>query len=104
MHIKKIDRFAYLGVWSSGVSQQTSEDFVKRNAPFFENPDKTNKLVKLLWIGVGEKDPLANASAKNLAGILKTHNIKAELHESEGGHTWINWRHYLNEFAPRLFQ
>jgi hypothetical protein len=20
-----------------------------------------------------------------------------------GGHTWINWRNYLNEFAPQLF-
>ena len=25
-------------------------------------------------------------------------------HESEGGHTWVNWREYLNEFAPQLFQ
>ena len=23
--------------------------------------------------------------------------------ESEGGHTWLNWRDYLNEFAPKLF-
>jgi len=21
-----------------------------------------------------------------------------------GGHTWINWRNYLTEFAPLLFQ
>jgi enterochelin esterase-like enzyme len=21
-----------------------------------------------------------------------------------GGHTWINWRRYLNELAPRLFR
>jgi enterochelin esterase family protein len=24
--------------------------------------------------------------------------------ETSGGHTWINWRLYLNEFAPQLFQ
>jgi enterochelin esterase family protein len=24
--------------------------------------------------------------------------------ETEGAHTWINWRNYLNEFAPQLFQ
>jgi hypothetical protein len=24
--------------------------------------------------------------------------------ESEGGHTWINWRDYLSEFAPLLFR
>jgi enterochelin esterase family protein len=26
------------------------------------------------------------------------------LHETGGGHTWINWREYLNDFAPRLFR
>jgi enterochelin esterase-like enzyme len=60
--------------------------------------------VKLLWIGVGEKDPLAGAGARNLADLLKSHEIQAEFHVSEGGHPWINWRHDLNEFAPMLFQ
>ena len=77
---------------------------MKRNAAFFENPEKTNKQVKLFWIGVGEKDTLANASAKNLAELLKSRNIKAEFHETEGGHTWINWRHYLNDYAQMLFR
>ena len=99
-----LDKFSYIGVWSSGVNQQASEDFVKRNAQFLENSEKTNKQVKLFWIGVGEKDTGANASAKNLAAILKSHNIKAEFHETEGGHTWINWRHYLNDYAQLLFR
>jgi enterochelin esterase family protein len=99
-----VDKFAYIGVWSSGVRQETTADFEKRNAQFFENPEKTNKMVKLFWIGVGEKDPLANASAKNLAQVLDAHGIKHEFHESEGGHTWINWRHYLNDYAQLLFR
>ncbi len=99
-----LDKFAYIGVWSSGVNQQTTADFEKRNAAFFETPEKTNKAVKLFWIGVGEKDTLANASAKNLASVLKAHGIKHEFHESDGGHTWINWRHYLNEYAQLLFR
>ena len=24
--------------------------------------------------------------------------------ETEGGHTWTNWRVYLSQFAPLLFQ
>jgi enterochelin esterase family protein len=24
--------------------------------------------------------------------------------ESPGGHTWINWRNYLSDFAPQLFR
>lgn len=61
-------------------------------------------MVKLFWIGVSAKDTLANASARNLAELLKAHGIKHEFHESEGGHTWINWRHYLNEYAQLLFR
>ena len=99
-----LDKFAYIGVWSSGVRQETTADFEKRNAQFFENPEKTNKMVKLFWIGVGEKDPLANASAKNLARVLDAHGIRHEFHESEGGHTWINWRRYLNDYAQLLFR
>lgn len=99
-----LDKFAYIGVWSSGVNQQASDEFLKRNAAFFENAEKTNKQVKLFWIGVGEKDTLANASARNLSELLKSRNIKAEFHETEGGHTWINWRHYLNDYAQMLFR
>jgi len=35
---------------------------------------------------------------------LTRHGIKNELHVSGGGHTWINWRHYLHDFAPLLFR
>jgi len=32
-------------------------------------------------------------------------NINSTLYnETPGGHTWINWRNYLNEFAPQLFK
>jgi len=26
------------------------------------------------------------------------------MHISGGGHTWINWRHYLNDLVPLLFR
>jgi enterochelin esterase-like enzyme len=99
-----LDKFAYAGVWSSGVNPQATADFEKRHAAFFENAAKTNKMMKLFWIGVGEKDMGANVSAKNLVELLKGHGIKSEFHESEGGHTWINWRHYLNDYAQLLFR
>jgi enterochelin esterase-like enzyme len=99
-----LDKFAYVGVWSAGVNPAVAEDFVKRNAAFFENPEKTNGMVRLFWVGAGEKDQLAGPGAKNLAQMLDAHGIKHEYHESEGGHTWINWRHYLNEYAQLLFR
>jgi enterochelin esterase family protein len=98
------DLFAYIGVWSSGVNPQTTADFEQLNAAFLDHADKTNKTVKVFWVGVGEKDTGANASARNLVAVLDKHGIRNEFHESAGAHTWINWRHYLNEYAPLLFR
>jgi enterochelin esterase-like enzyme len=96
------DQFGYVGVWSGAISGKP-EEFEKRNATFFESADKVNKTVKLFSISCGDQDRLVEGS-KNLAELLKKHGIKNELHISDGGHTWINWRHYLNDFAPQLFQ
>jgi enterochelin esterase-like enzyme len=95
------DQFAYVGIWSAGV--RNADDFEKRNATFLDGAEKVNTNLKLLSIRVGDKD-FALAGSKNLDELLKKHGIKHELSTSGGGHTWINWRHYLNEFAPRLFQ
>jgi enterochelin esterase family protein len=99
------EEFGYVGVWSAGLrlGPQNNGDVEKQHAAFFENADKINQQIKLFSISVGDKDFLF-ASSKNLAELLNKHGIKNELHVSGGGHTWINWRHYLNEFAPRLFQ
>jgi enterochelin esterase family protein len=96
------DEFAYVGVWSAGIGPNIA-DFEKRSATFLENADKVNKDVKLFSISVGDKDFLVKGS-RDLSELLDKHGIKHELHISGGGHTWINWRHYLNDFAPRLFR
>jgi enterochelin esterase family protein len=98
-----VDKFAYIAVWSMGVPAEATEDYVKRNAQFFSNPDQTNKQLKLLSISVGDKDFLLD-SAKSLVSMLKKQNIKHEYHETAGGHTWINWRLYLNDYAQQLFR
>lgn len=97
------DQFAYVAVWSAGVNPQISADFEKRNAAFLASAEKLNKQIKLFSISVGDKD-FALAGSKNLAELLKKNNIKHELNISGGGHTWINWRRYLNDLAPRLFR
>jgi enterochelin esterase family protein len=98
------DQFAYVGVWSAGVNPQTNADFEKRNSALLSNADKANKTIKLFEISCGDKDTLAINGSKNLDEILKKHNIKHETHISGGGHTWINWRIYLNAYAQKLFQ
>ena len=97
------DQFAYVAVWSAGVNPQTSADFEKRATALLDNPDKANKQIKLFSISVGDKD-FTFASSKNLAEILKKRGIKHELHVSGGGHTWINWRNYLRDYAQALFK
>lgn len=96
------DKFAYIGVWSAGF-RGTETDFQQQNAAFLKDPVKTNQLVKLLWIAVGEKDGLASSS-KTLVALLDKHGIRNEFRPSAGAHTWINWRHYLNDFAQLLFR
>ena len=96
------DQFAYVGVWSAGIFGDATQ-FEERNTAFLGQADKVNELVKLFSISVGDKDFLL-AGSRSLSETLSKHGIKNELHVSGGGHTWINWRRYLNEFAPKLFR
>ena len=75
-----------------------------KNGPVLESSDKVNKLVKVFSISVGDHDPLASVGAKNLTELLNQRGIKNEFHMSSGGHTWINWRQYLNQYAQVLFR
>ena len=95
------DQFAYVGVWSAGIGPNVA-DFEKQNEGFLGNAEKVNKQVKLFSISIGDKDA-GLAGAKSLSELLTKRGIKNEFQVSGGGHTWINWRHYLNDFAPRLF-
>ena len=98
------DQFGYVGVWSAGVAVATTADFEQRSEAFLKNADQVNKNIKLFEISCGDKDTLAIAGSKNLDEVLKKHNIKHETHISGGGHTWINWRQYLNAYAQKLFR
>lgn len=97
------DQFAYIGIWSAGVNAQTNADFEQRNAAFLASADKLNKQIKVLSITVGDKDFTLEGS-KNLNELLKKHGIKNDIQITGGGHTWINWRRYLNQFAQSLFR
>lgn len=97
------DQFAWIGIWSAGVNPATNADFEKRYEAFLSGAAKLNKQFKLLSISVGDKD-FALPGSKNLDELLKKHNIDHKMHISGGGHTWINWRQYLHDFAQLLFQ
>jgi enterochelin esterase family protein len=97
------DHFAYVAIWSAGLFGGSASEWEERNQTFLSAADKVNQAVRLLSVSVGDKD-FALAGSKGLAETLEKHKIKHDLHVSGGGHTWINWRHYLNELAPKLFR
>jgi enterochelin esterase family protein len=97
------DQFAYIGIWSAGLFGGDPSQWAERNSDFLAKSDVVNRAVKRLEISVGDQD-FALAGSKALAEVLEKHSIKRDVKISGGGHTWINWRHYLSELAPKLFQ
>jgi enterochelin esterase family protein len=58
---------------------------------------------KLYWFGCGESDFLWE-SAKQLDAALTANGLEHTFFVTDGGHTWANWRNYLNTFAQLLFK
>ena len=61
------------------------------------------KGLKLFWFSTGKDDFLLTTTAATVE-LMKKQGFEPVYKESPGGHTWINWRRYLNELAPRLFR
>lgn len=57
---------------------------------------------RLYWIACGKDDFLYKLNRDYMA-YLDTISFPYTWRESEGGHTWRNWRIYLSELAPMLF-
>lgn len=109
--IPHLDKFAYLGVFSSGIfgitgrgfgANQQGPSFEERHKEILDNSD-LKKGFKVMWFATGKDDFLVETSQMTVE-MFKKHGFDVMYKESAGGHTWINWRDYLNEFAPLLFQ
>jgi enterochelin esterase-like enzyme len=94
--------FAYVGVFSSGWLAGKLEDSEQRYAGGLDDA-KARSGLKLLWFATGKDDFLVDRTQATI-DVLKRHGFNPEFHPSEGGHTWENWRAYLHEFGPRIFQ
>ncbi len=58
---------------------------------------------KLYWLACGNTDFLFE-SANELDSALTENGLEHTYFVTDGGHTWANWRLYLNTFAPLLFK
>ncbi len=54
-------------------------------------------------MNAGQYD-IALQNSDATVAILKKAGINVDQHQSPGFHAWNNWRDYLNQFAPLLFQ
>jgi enterochelin esterase family protein len=111
-----LDKFAYLGVFSSGASLGGGRAAAAGAAPALApaRPDweashladldnaALKKGTRLIWFSTGVNDSLL-PNTKSTVELLKKHGFEPVFKESPGAHTWINWRNYLIEFAPQLF-
>ena len=52
----------------------------------------------------GWEHAVAGDDTRATVNLFKEYGYAPVYSESEGGHTWINWRDYLSEFAPLLFR
>jgi enterochelin esterase family protein len=109
--IPHLGEFGYLGVYSSGIfgivggpggNQPQGPSFEERNRAILDDA-KLKEGLKLFWFATGKDDFLVETSRATVA-MFKKHGFDVIYKEGTGGHTWDNWRAYLNEFAPLLFR
>ena len=104
------DLFDYVGLFSAATHRALGEGgFLKKDTPeIYKNYE--SKLQRqfsadpaLYWIGIGKDDFLFESNVE-FRKMIDDAGYNYEYVESEGGHTWRNWRKYLKEFAPLLFK
>lgn len=94
-------KFMYIGVFSMGLFStfgpyNKEEHIAQLKALNAGNP-------KLYYIGCGKTDFLYKG-VTDLRALYDEVGFKYTYRESEGGHSWNNWRLYLSEVAPLLFK
>jgi len=105
LHISRFypQTFDYIGLFSPAVMADGRHKS-KVYANFEESLKvQKNNGYKLYWIAIGKTDFLYKNVADYRAKLDQI-GMKYTYRETEGGHTWSNWRDYLSEFAPLLFK
>jgi len=94
------DQFAWIGSYSAYLTQEV---FDKYFAALAADPEATNKRLKLLWCGVGKADFLY-PQATAFMELLEQKKLRHQTLLTEGGHTWMNARHYLTDTLQLYFK
>lgn len=104
------DKFGYVGVFSSGIFGIAGGMGGAPEGPSWEEQQKDildgtelKRDLKLVWFATGKNDFLVQTSRASVE-MLNKYGLDVVYKETDGAHTWTNWRNYLNEFAPQLFR
>jgi len=105
LHISRYypNTFDYVGLFSAAILPNQNV-----SSPVYNDIDRTLKKqmengYKVYWIGIGKADFLYK-NVEDFRKKLDEMGFRYTCRESDGGHIWRNWRVYLSEFAPLLFQ
>lgn len=105
LHISRYypNTFDFVGLFSPAIFPRNSD--TSRVYSNFEATLKTQMEngFKLYWIAIGKTDFLFDQVVMYRSHLDKI-NMPYIYRESDGGHTWNNWRIYLSEFATMLFK
>ncbi|MBK7978882.1 MAG: hypothetical protein IPK06_02485 [Ignavibacteriae bacterium] len=109
--IPNLGDYGFIGVFSSGIFGINGGDsFLPNMGNQWENNNlkvldnaKLKDKIKLIWFATGKDDFLLETS-RTTVKTLRKHNFNVIYNETEGGHTWTNWRDYLFQFSQLLFK
>jgi enterochelin esterase family protein len=105
LHISRYypNTFDYIGLFSAAIlPDQKVESVVYKNIDETLK-DQMDNGCELYWIGIGKSDFLYE-NVKDYCAKLDSMGMDYTYVETEGGHTWANWRVYLSTLAPLLFK
>jgi enterochelin esterase-like enzyme len=99
------DRFAYLGVFSSGWIQPMQADLARGQYDLMaKRSDTINSQLKVFWISDGQKEDIAYKNCQVMMKKFDDLRIRYTYSEYPGGHTWPVWRNNLYNFSQLLFK
>jgi enterochelin esterase family protein len=94
-------KFNYIGVMSMGLYNMFGPYDKEQHIAQLKELNASHP--KLYFIGCGKTDFLYKG-VTDLRALYDEIGFKYTYRESEGGHSWNNWRLYLSELAPQLFR
>jgi len=107
LHISRTlpDTFDCVGLFSAAILPEGER---AADVEFYKDIRRTltrqrENGVNLYWIACGNSDFLWEAN-REYRQLLDRMEFPYTFRESDGGHTWRNWRIYLSEFVPLLFR